>query len=47
MVLTKEAKPVALDFRRHTLLPLANRLYALQPGIARLSMSALHRCSQR
>ena len=33
--------------RRHTLLPLNDRLYALQPSIPHLSRSALHRCLQR
>ena len=34
-------------FRRHTLLPLDDCLYALQPAIGRLTRSALHRCLQR
>jgi hypothetical protein len=34
-------------FRRHTLLPLDDRLYALQPSIPHLTRSALHRCLQR
>jgi transposase InsO family protein len=34
-------------FRRHTLLPLDDCLYALQPTIPRLTRSALHRCLQR
>ena len=33
-----------LALRRHTLLPLDDRLYALQPTIAHLTRSALHRC---
>ena len=35
-------------FRRHTLLPLDDCLYALQPSsITHLTRSALHRCLQR
>ena len=34
-------------FRRHTLLPLDDCLYALQPIIPHLTRSALHRCLQR
>jgi hypothetical protein len=34
-------------FRRHTLLPLDDCLYALQPWIPHLTRSALHRCLQR
>ena len=34
-------------FRRHTLLPLDDCLYALQPTIPHLTRSALHRCLQR
>jgi hypothetical protein len=33
--------------RRHTLLPLDDCLYALQPWIPHLTRSALHRCLQR
>ncbi len=36
-----------MTFRRHTLLPLDDCLYALQPSIPHLSSSALHRCLQR
>ncbi len=42
---TEEAMVVA--FRRHTLLPLDDCLYALQPSIPHLPRSALHRCLQR
>ena len=42
---TEEAMVVAL--RRHTLLPLDDCLYALQPTLPHLSRSALHRCYQR
>src|SRR5271167_3495593 len=41
------ARPSSLDFRRHTLLPLNDCLYALQPTIAHLTRSSLHRCLQR
>jgi len=34
-------------FRRHTLLPLDDCLYALQASIPHLTRSALHRCLQR
>lgn len=34
-------------FRRHTLLPLDDCLYSLQPTIPHLTRSALHRCLQR
>lgn len=41
----EEAIIVAL--RRHTLLPLDECLYALQPTIPQLTRSSLHRCLQR
>ncbi len=34
-------------FRRHTLLPLDDCLYALQPSIPHLTRSTLHRCLER
>jgi hypothetical protein len=34
-------------FRRHTLLPLDDCLYALQAMLLHLTRSALHRCLQR
>jgi transposase InsO family protein len=34
-------------FRRHTLLPLDDCLYALQPSTPHLTRSSLHRCLQR
>jgi transposase InsO family protein len=43
--LTEEA--VAVAFRKHTLLPLDDCLYALQATIPHLTRSALHRCFQR
>jgi transposase InsO family protein len=46
-VLSVEEEAVIVAFRRHTLLPLDDCLYALQPTIPRLTRSALHRCLQR
>ena len=46
-VLTPEEEAVVVAFRRHTLLPLDDCLYGLQPTIPRLTRSALHRCLQR
>jgi transposase-like protein len=46
-VLTLEEEAVIVAFRRHTLLPLDDCLYALQPAIPRLTRSSLHRCLQR
>src|SRR5215213_8164682 len=46
-VLTLEQEAVIVAFRRHTLLPLDDRLYALQPTIPALTRSSLHRCLQR
>ena len=40
-------KLVIVAFRRHTLLPLDDCLYALQPTIPHLTRSSLHRCLQR
>ncbi len=34
-------------FRRHTLLPMDDCLFALQPSVPYLTRSALHRCLQR
>src|SRR6202041_2101890 len=45
-VLSAEEEAV-VAFRRHTLLPLDDCLYALQPTIAHLTRSSLHRCLQR
>lgn len=36
-----------MAFRCHTLLPLDDCLYALQPSLPHLTRSALHRCLQR
>jgi hypothetical protein len=38
---------MVVAFRRHSLLPLDDCLYALQPSIPHLTRSALHRCLQR
>jgi transposase InsO family protein len=46
-VLTPEEEAIVVAFRRHTLLPLDDCLYALQPTIPHLTRSALHRCPQR
>jgi transposase-like protein len=46
-VLSKEEEAVCVAFRRHTLLPLDDCLYALQATIPHLSRSSLHRCFQR
>jgi transposase InsO family protein len=46
-VLTIEEEAIIVAFRRHTLLPLDDCLYALQATIPHLSRSALHRCLQR
>jgi hypothetical protein len=46
-VLTKEEEVVVGAFRKYTLLPLDDCLYALQPSIPHLTRSSLHRCLQR
>jgi transposase-like protein len=46
-VLTAEEEAMVVAFRRHTLLPLDDCLYALQPTIPHLTRSSLHRCLQR
>ena len=45
--LSLEEEAVIVAFRRHTLLPLDDCLYALQPTISHLTRSSLHRCLQR
>jgi hypothetical protein len=40
-------RTMVVAFRRHTLLPLDDCLYALRPSIPHLTRSALHRCLQR
>ena len=46
-VLSVEEEAIIVAFRRHTLLPLDDCLYALQPTIPHLTRSSLHRCLQR
>jgi len=46
-VLSIEDEAIIVAFRRHTLLPLDDCLYALQPSIPHLTRSSLHRCLQR
>jgi transposase InsO family protein len=45
--LTPEQEALCVAFRRHTLLPLDDCLYALQSSIPRLTRSSWHRCFQR
>jgi hypothetical protein len=45
--LSEAEEAMVVAFRRHTLLPLDDCLYALQPSIPQLTRSALHRCLQR
>ena len=46
-VLSLEEEAVIVAFRKHTLLPLDDCLYALQPTIPNLTRSSLHRCLRR
>lgn len=46
-VLSVEEEAIIVAFRRPTLLPLDDCLYALQPTIPHLTRSSLHRCLQR
>lgn len=46
-MLSIEEEAVIVAFRKHTLLPLDDCLYALQPIIPHLTRSSLHRCLQR
>ena len=46
-VLSIEDEAVVVAFRRHTLLPLDDCLYALQATIPHLTRSSLHRCLHR
>jgi hypothetical protein len=46
-VLSIEEEAIIVAFRKHTLLPLDDCLYALQATIPHLSRSSLHRCLQR
>jgi transposase InsO family protein len=46
-VLSVEEEAIIVAFRKHSLLPLDDCLYALQATIPRLTRSSLHRCLQR
>ena len=46
-ILSVEDEAIIVAFRRHTLLPLDDCLYALQATIPHLTRSSLHRCLQR
>jgi hypothetical protein len=46
-VLSIEDEAIIVAFRKHTLLPLDDCLYALQPTIPHLTRSSLQRCLQR
>lgn len=46
-VLSVEEEAIIVAFRRHTLLPLDDCLYALQATISHLTRSSRHRCLQR
>ncbi len=46
-MLSIEKEAIIVAFRRHTLLPLDDCLYALQATVPHLTRSALHRCLQR
>src|SRR5512132_3814927 len=46
-VLSAEEEALAVAFRKHTLLPLDDCLYALQASIPHLTRSSLHRCLKR
>lgn len=46
-VLSETEEAIVVAFRKHTLLPLDDCLYALQSSIPHLTRSALHRCLQR
>ncbi|EZQ17711.1 integrase [Halopseudomonas bauzanensis] len=46
-VLSVEEEAIIVALRKHTLLPLDDCLYALQPTIPQLSRSSLHRCLSR
>ncbi len=46
-ILSPEQEAIVVAFRRHTLLPLDDCLYALQPTVPGLTRSNLHRCLAR
>ncbi|AIL65911.1 hypothetical protein NOVO_07890 [Rickettsiales bacterium Ac37b] len=43
-VLTANEEALIVAFRKHTLLPLNDYLYALETSISHLTRSSLHRC---
>jgi hypothetical protein len=47
IVLSEQEEAMIVALRRHTLLPLDDCRYALQPSIPSLTRSSLHRCLQR
>lgn len=47
ILLSEEKEAMVVAFCRHTLLPLDDCLYALQPSIPHLTRSSLHRCLKR
>ena len=44
--MSADEEAIVVAFRRHTMLPLDDFLYALQPTIPHLTRSSLHRCLQ-
>ena len=46
-VLSSKEEAIIVAFRKHTLLPLHDCLYALQATIPHLTRSSLHRCLKR
>ncbi len=46
-VLSNQEEALVVAFRKHTLLPLDDCLYALQATVPHLTRSSLHRCFQR
>lgn len=46
-VLTRQEEAACVAFRKHSLLPLDDCLYALQSSIPKLTRSSLHRLFQR
>lgn len=46
-VLPPEQEAMVVAFRKHTLLPLDDCLYALLPSVPHLTRSTLHRCLER
>ena len=45
--IAEQVKAAVVAFRRHTLLPLDDCLYAMQLSLQHLTRSSLHRCLQR